>query len=294
MAGKARHVLLRACRATARRAGPVLGFWLAALAATASADCPPDHLVQPMAGRSAAASVANQHDRGLHAPWAEASAQLSLTAALAVPTDEYGHGILGDLRDAKALIITLGDPATNRIACPARVSLPKGEVFEDIAPRLADLTGDGLPEIITVQSSIQSGARLVIYDAQGTLLAATKPIGRRNRWLAPIGVADFDGDGAPDIAYIDRPHLAKRLTVWRWQSGKLTPMPPLDGVTNHQIGWAFIAGGIRNCGPSPELILSDGNWRNTLAIKWSGTGWSTKTLATHATPASLAQALTCP
>jgi hypothetical protein len=47
------------------------------------------------------------------------------------------------------------------------------------------------------------------------LLAATPHIGSANRWLAPIGAADLDGDGRVEIAYVDRPHLARTLRIWR-------------------------------------------------------------------------------
>jgi hypothetical protein len=46
-------------------------------------------------------------------------------------------------------------------------------------------------------------------------LASTPWIGQRFRWLAPVAAADLDGDGAMELAYVDRPHLARTLRVWR-------------------------------------------------------------------------------
>ena len=37
--------------------------------------------------------------------------------------------------------------------------------------------------------------------------------------LAPLGAADLDGDGKIELAYIDRPHLAKILRIWRFDDG---------------------------------------------------------------------------
>jgi len=89
-------------------------------------------------------------------------------------------------------------------------------VFEDIAPRLANL--DGVPgnEIITIRSHQNYGAQVAVYQlADNTLklLASTPYIGTSNRWLAPIGIADLNNDGDMDIAFVDRPHLAKVLRV---------------------------------------------------------------------------------
>ena len=77
------------------------------------------------------------------------------------------------------------------------------------------------------------------------LVAATPNIGQRNRWLAPVAAADLDGDGATEIAYVDRPHLARRLRIWRFEGGSLTEIAALPGLTNHRIGEAFITGGLR-------------------------------------------------
>jgi hypothetical protein len=152
------------------------------------------------------------------------------------PTTRYAHGVLGDAVEAGTLAAQLDD-FPNCIT--GRITLPETEVFEDLAPRLADLDGDGRAEIIVVQSHRDLGARLVVYgltpDGQNLrLLAATPNIGQRNRWLAPIGAADLDGDGRVEIAYIDRPHLARTLRVWRYAGGTLTAIAAATGLTNHR------------------------------------------------------------
>ena len=128
-------------------------------------------------------------------------------------TTRYGHGVLGDAIEGGALY-AYAEGAGNDCDLVG-VTLDGAHVFEDTAPRLADLDGDGVAEIITVRSSLTQGAQLAIYAATGaslTLLATTPYIGRANRWLAPIGAADLDGDGHMEIAYIDRPHLAVSYT----------------------------------------------------------------------------------
>jgi hypothetical protein len=73
------------------------------------------------------------------------------------PTTRYAHGVLGDAVEAGTLAAQLDD-FPNCIT--GRITLPETEVFEDLAPRLADLDGDGRAEIIVVQSHRDLGARL--------------------------------------------------------------------------------------------------------------------------------------
>ena len=141
-------------------------------------------------------------------------------------------------------------------------------VFEDIKPRFVDL-GEECHLVMVVESHQNKGARLVIYDANGRTAYAPY-IGTRYRWLAPIGVADLDGDGLYELAYIDRPHLARRLVVLQWQGrGKqLKFIAEKHGLTNHRIGDEFIFGGIANCPDGKWLITADARWQHGVAIQW--------------------------
>ncbi len=164
------------------------------------------------------------------------------------------------------------------------LTLPDELVFEDTAPRLADLDGDGLPEIIVVQSHQRLGAQLAIYRvAEGEpgidMVATTPFIGRPNRWLAPIGAADLDGDGVVEIAYVDRPHLARTLRVWRFETDQLTEIAALEGLTNHRIGEPFITGGIRDCGEGPEMITANAGWTQVMGTRIEGGTLTTRPLA---------------
>ena len=138
-------------------------------------------------------------------------------------------------------------------------------MFEDLKPRLIE--GDDGPSLVmVVESDLSEGARLALYDERG-LYAASPFIGRRHRWLAPIGAADLDGDGWPEIAYIDRPHLAKTLRIWRLKDGALTEVASKAGLTNHRIGQDFITSGIRDCGHGPELVTVSGDWQTTIVSR---------------------------
>jgi hypothetical protein len=191
-----------------------------------------------------------------------------LEARYSDPNDRYDHDILGATPDWGGLEMRI-DPCpacANRQTKWVRFRLPDTSVFEDITPILADLDGDGDAEVLVVETEIAKGARLVAYDQTGRI-AATRPIGQTHRWLAPAGVADLDGDGLPEIAYVDRPHLKRDLVIVHLRDGHFTTGARLTGVTNHRIGDAHITGGVRNCGEGPELVLADAGWSRTIGVR---------------------------
>lgn len=215
----------------------------------------------------------------------------------AQPTTRYAHGVLGDAVEAGELVV---DNTVSPNPCGDRIVLPRDRVFEDVAPRLVDLDGDDYPEIIVVESQQNQGAQLAVYGYVPGVYdrlvkrAATPHIGTRNRWLAPIGAgADLDGDGYVELAYIDRPHLAKTLRVWRFKDGALEPVADLAGLTNHRIGEEDIGGGIRDCGQGPEMITASANWRNVMATRLRNGQLSTRAIGPHRGRASLNAALAC-
>ena len=205
------------------------------------------------------------------------------------PTTRYAHGVLGDDIEYGSLKLTF---AGSRNVW--EVHLPQSRVFEDITPRLVDVDKDGQDEVVVVESDQYLGARLAIYNANG-LIAATPFIGRSNRWLAPIGAADLDGDGYLEIAYIDRPHLAKTLRIWRFSDGKLKEVTSEKGFTNHRIGWDHIPGGIRDCGQGPEMIVATADWSEIASVRLSHNGTlSLNLIENYDGPESLNSALDCP
>lgn len=214
-----------------------------------------------------------------------------LSARYAEPTRRYDHGVLGDGVEWGALMIGTRDSAGHRETVTFR--LPRDRVFEDIAPRLADLDGDGSPEVIVVETQLSQGAQLAIYDAAGKR-NATPHIGAPYRWLAPVGAADLDGDGRVEIAYVDRPHLAKTLRIWRYLPGeeRLVELISVTGFTNHRIGWDHIAGGLRDCGKGPEMILADGDWTRALAVRLSAGGAEVRGLGPYSA-ARMQEAMAC-
>jgi len=200
---------------------------------------------------------------------AAAAGPCVVSATYDAPTDRYAHAVLGDAIEYGALVMQTR-AAEGEATRTVRVRLPESRVFEDIAPRLVDMDADGCAEVAVVESEQQTGAQLALYSGAGEKIAATPHIGRRNRWLAPIGAADLDGDGRIEIAYVDRPHLAKTLRVWRFVEDTLVEVAALPGVSNHRIGWDYIEGGLRDCGDGPEMVLASGDWRHVVAVRFDG------------------------
>jgi hypothetical protein len=276
--------LLLACPPNARGACLASGIWLAGALGAAACDAPPWQGAA-MDGSLARAEAA----QGPVAAWYED------------PTTRYAHGALGDTVEAGTLAVQLAPDPDCRIS---RITLPQTEVFEDVAPRLADLNGDGRAEIIVVHSHRDRGARLAVYAlAPGAdvlrLAAATPHIGSPNRWLAPLGAADLDGDGVMEIAYVDRPHLARTLRIWRItftapDAAILAEVATAPGLTNHRLGDPRIPGGIRTCGDAPEMITANADWTRVVATTLSPAGVLTSRDIGPWQPGALDAALACP
>ena len=220
-----------------------------------------------------------------------ASAQTIADADYSGPTDRYPHAVLGDDIEYTRLNVTLSDGRT------LSAFYENTLVFEDVTPRLWDITGDGVPEVVTIESHEAEGARLVIWglqDGQLRQIARTPFIGTRFRWLAPVGAADMDGDGHIEIAYVDRPHLAKTLRVWRYAPDGFSQVATLPGVTNHRIGEDYITGGLRDCGGGPEMVLADARWRDIVSVTFDGDTLRTEPIARFEGRASVDAQLGCP
>jgi len=218
---------------------------------------------------------------------ATSAAAETITAARYIsPTGRYAHGILGDALEWGGLQLSLADGSARRF------DLPRDHVFEDIAPRLVDVTGDGAPEVMVIETDMNRGAALAIYGPDGKI-TETPHIGQSNRWLAPIGAADLDGDGAVEIAYVDRPHLARVLRVWRFADGGLSEVAQMPGLTNHRIGESHISGGLRDCSAGPEMVLADADWQRVVGVTLKGGELAPRDIGPFEGAESFATALAC-
>lgn len=225
---------------------------------------------------------------------ASVAAQDIASASYLKPTDAYGHGAVEGGEYAE-LEVTLSDG--KRLGVSYRSA-----VFEDTAPRLHDFDKDGSPEVVTVVSSFAAGARIQIFalrDGRLISIASNPPIGTRDRWLAIAGIADFNADGRDDIAYVDRPHLAKVLRLLSVDldrmSGSTRELIAKDGFTNHHYASPIIEGGVRSCDTlSPVIVTADAGWQNIVETRMKDGALHNVVVAPYDGADSFQPFLTCP
>ena len=158
---------------------------------------------------------------------------------LGSPTTRYDHAALGSNVLAGSLHALVVNGAG--LAREVVYRLPGNRVFEDLVPRLVDLDGDGRDEIMLVESDVTQGSALVVLsvphaDQDWTVMARSPFAGTAFRWLNPVGMADFDGDGHEDIASVTTPHIGGVLTLYHFRPPQLVPYARWRDVSNHRYG----------------------------------------------------------
>lgn len=191
-------------------------------------------------------------------------------AWLAGATARYAHGVLGDRFEASRLVVETSEGRT------LVHELPESRVFEDLFPRLADLNGDGEDEILVVETHVDRGASLAVYVVSNARLArraATPFLGQSNRWLNPLGIGDFDGDGRPDIALVATPHIGGRLRLYHFTTPTLTQFAEIDGVSTHSIASRELElGRVVRTEHRDRVLLPDQSHATLLLLEWSPQG----------------------
>ncbi|WP_418314861.1 FG-GAP repeat domain-containing protein [Piscinibacter sakaiensis] len=158
-----------------------------------------------------------------------------VAAAYLDPVDRYGHFALGKPHEYARVSATTGSGRQ------LQFELPKELVFEDLQPRIVTLSAGAEPQLLTIVSGRDGGARLMLLRRDGDRLlpaAQSAPVGRSMRWLNPVGVADLDGDGQAEIAAVLTPHIGGTLKVYRQSGDQLIEIAALAGFSNHVYGSA--------------------------------------------------------
>ena len=203
-------------------------------------------------------------------------------AWLGSPTTRYAHAALGSTVHAGSLHALVATTSGQMREVVYR--LPGHRVFEDRVPRLVDLDGDGRDEILLVEADAVRGAALVVlsvpHEQQGWMVMARSPFaGAAFRWLNPVGVADFDGDGRPDIASVTTPHLGGVLTLYHFRPPQLVPYAQWRDVSNHRYGELEqqLAVIVAQPGKRPAIIVPTLQYGALQAVRWTGAGFETLT-----------------
>ncbi len=154
-------------------------------------------------------------------------------AYLAEPTGRFGHGVLGDFVESESIVVTdLAPPGS----VDAILDAPDDTVFEAISPMWADVDGDGVEEIVATASDGMSGARLVVYAAEGGIMAQSVPIGRGNRWLNQLGAGPVGPGGEIEIVEVRTPHIGGEVRWYRLSGGQLVLQTTARTYSTHRIG----------------------------------------------------------
>jgi len=151
------------------------------------------------------------------------------------PTDQYPHGILGDKIEASSVtIVHLSDQP----AVVSHFSVAVDWVIESIRPIWSDWDGDGQREILLTLSNSTMGAKLVLYDEDGTLLGESLPIGIGNRWRQALDIAAFGESGQMLLVDVVTPHIGGIVNFYSWDKENkiLKSEASISGYSTHDIG----------------------------------------------------------
>lgn len=147
-------------------------------------------------------------------------------------TVRYGHGVLGDAIEGGSL--TIVDSVSGEIETV--ISVPAPAVFEGATVIWTDLDRDGVREIIATVSDAGCGARLVVFDEAGNLLARGPAVGRGDRWRHQIAVAPFGPAGELELVDVLTPHIGGVVEFYRLTDGRLEVVAQLSGFRSHTLG----------------------------------------------------------
>ena len=150
---------------------------------------------------------------------------------LSKPSTLYTHGVLGDKLEATVITIIDADALST-----SEIAIKDGDVIEGLSPIWVDLNADGSREIIVTQSNEQTGARIVVYNEDGSVLAESDPIGKKFRWLHQLAAAQFIPGGNLEIALVQTPHIGGILKILKLEGDKLINAAELPGYSTHSIG----------------------------------------------------------
>jgi hypothetical protein len=154
-------------------------------------------------------------------------------AILTGPTDIYGHSILGDDLEATRITIVETD---GQVRVAGQISVDGGKVIEGLSPILADITGDGQPEIVVTVSDAEGGAQIAAYSEDGKLVGAGPEVGRGYRWIHQIAAAPFGPGDVIELAAVRTPHVGGMVEYYRLFGGHLSVVAHRKGFSTHRIG----------------------------------------------------------
>ncbi len=227
---------------------------------------PPPAAVQGLTG-----SKASQGQRDIARAW------------LGLPTDRCPHTAVGSRTHAASLPVLAATPSD--LTQELIYRLPFNRVFEDLAPRLADVDQNGRNEIIVIEADALRGASVVVLGLDGPPSgkalkekARSPPAGSKFRWLNQVDVADYGGNGKQDVAAVITPHIGKELTLDPHRPPQLVPCARAMDISNNLMGSPELQLTVimQLPGQHPTIIVADMSLKALHVLRWEGSGANAK------------------
>jgi len=152
---------------------------------------------------------------------------------LSDPTTRYDHGVVGDELEASAITLIETEPEIRVIRT---IKIQEPDVIEGISAIWADINNDEYGDIIVTLSNNQTGARIVAFNEDGSLLAESDPIGLGYRWRHQLAVAEFEADKPPFLVSVRTPHIGGIVEFFQYNNGRLEIVKEIKGFSAHSIG----------------------------------------------------------
>lgn len=146
------------------------------------------------------------------------------------PTGRYAHGVLGDAVGAASITLVETRPIP-RVAL--KITIPDPAVVEGVAPIWADLTGDGVREIIVTLSDAKQGAQIAAFSETGQQIATGPAIGRGFRWRHQLAVAPFGIGSDLELVSVRTPHIGGTVEFFQSALNTLNIAAQESGYTSH-------------------------------------------------------------
>lgn len=177
-----------------------------------------------------------------------------------------------------ALILVLSSSAFGEDTFTVDLPIHQNEKLG--APVLADMNGDGEPELCTRVRNSDDGRRwLVVYDLKFRREMGRIPIIYRE---SPLYTTDLDGNGAEELVTINTVIWGNRpgFVIYRWEQGRLTRteyesffgdgghVGDIDGDGRDEIVLNHLPQGFTNSGGTGPVEIQ--------AISWNGVNFDLK------------------
>lgn len=205
-----------------------------------------------------------------------------LVAVLAGPTEEYGHGVIGDRVEASS--VHLVDVVLGEVVAVLEPEV--GRVIEGVTVRVADVDDDPDPELVVTTSGAGDGARVEAWDLDGDRRRIGDALGQDGRWRHVVAIAP--GADGGQIVEVVMPHALHDVAALAVDGDRLTELARATlAFGSHAIGSRDMEGAALApilstrdvVGPSPRRS-------GVVARAWDGTTFGDEVVLVDVAPTS--------